>query len=246
MQDRADPPARSPGRILIADTSGQVRRRLREALSDAPEFVVVGEVAQVHDITASCASSSPDVLLIGLGDSGDGGYSLAALAALGQALQADPSIGAVVLVNGRAAEELTAALRAGARAIVRRDASRQRLVEALSDVMAGGTALDPSLTGTVFAYLANNDRIVSADGMAATMSHAVRQALSPREQEVILALARGSRNEQIAEQLGVSVGTVKTHLLHIYRKLEVQDRISAVLTAFQLRLSEADDVAQVI
>lgn len=232
------PSSSGRARILIADTSAQLRRRIRDMLTNERGIFVVGEIAQASDLTTCCVDLSPDILLFGLGNNGNSGYALAALAVMKRTVRADPSKGAIVLVDGTSAEEIVASLRAGAQGVVRRDVSKYTLLETVACVMAGGAALDPHLTKTMFEYLVSHDS-PSGDFQTATIASAVRQALSPREREVLLSLARGCRNDEIAAQLGVSVGTVKTHLRHIYRKLEVEDRISAVLAAFQLRPSDA-------
>jgi DNA-binding NarL/FixJ family response regulator len=112
------------------------------------------------------------------------------------------------------------------------------LLEAVRHVREGGCALDPRLTKRLFEYLTPNATAVSLSG-AAGLEGAALRALSPREVEVLQLLCHGLRNKQIAARLGVTIGTVKTHLRHIFRKLNVDDRTGAVLAALQVRLREA-------
>ena len=97
----------------------------------------------------------------------------------------------------------------------------------------------PRIARSLFGYLAVNEgsSVVELDGFR--LGSAALRLLSRREQEVLRALAHGLRNKEIAADLGISVGTVKTHLRHIFRKLHVADRTAAVLTALQVRFRDA-------
>lgn len=100
-------------------------------------------------------------------------------------------------------------------------------------VLNGGSALDPHLTRMLFEYLASR----AAEPAAAAeprLDPAALRSLSPREQEVLRLLCQGQRNKEIAVRLGVTVGTVKTHLRHVFRKLQVYDRTGAILTALHV------------
>ena len=228
----------APVRVLIADRSEHMRQRIREMFADERQFGVVGEITLSHDRAVACANLSPDIVVLGLGAYRGGTDTWSALAALKQTIHAATLVGAIVLVSSDTPEEFMLSLRAGARGVLLRDLSKRTLLDAVGDVMAGGAALDRRLTGMIFECLA--DRAVSGTRDAPRpMDPNVLRALSPREQEVLHSLAQGLRNKEIAAQLRVSVGTVKTHLRHIYHKLEVSDRVSAVLEAFQLRLPEA-------
>lgn len=226
-------------RILIAGGADHLRRRIREMFTHDRWCRVVGEVASPHEIEAACLNLSPDILFLGLDGVDNVRDGASALTALRRTVRTAPFVGVIVLVAGDTAEELLGPLRAGARGVLLRDAPTSTLLEAVGDVVAGSAALDPRLTATIFEYLAAGSGFIPADAQRPKMDTAVLQALSPREGEVLHALARGQRNEEIAAQLGISVGTVKTHLRHIYHKLGVPDRTSAVLAAFQLRLPEA-------
>ena len=225
-------------RVLIADRSEYLRRRIREMFAGEREFRVVGEIALPQDLARACVNLSPDIAVLGLGAYGDGPYAWSVLAALRRIVHASTLVRAIVLVSSDTPEEFLQSLRAGARGVLLRDLSKRTLLDAVGDVMAGGAAFDRRLAGMIFEYLADNAGRGSPRAPR-PVDPAVLRALSPREREVLHSLAQGLRNSEIAARLGVSVGTVKTHLRHIYRKLEVSDRVSAVLKAFQLRLPEA-------
>ena len=223
----------APVKVLIADRSEQFRWRIREMFADEREFSVVGEIALPYDLIAACVNLSPHIVVLGLGAHHDGPDALSAIAALKRIIHAVTLVGVIVLVSSDTAEDSVQSLRAGARGVLLRDLSKRTLLDAVGDVMAGGAALDRRLTGMIFDCLAEGAVSGSRDAQR-PMDPAVLRALSPREQEVLRSLAQGLRNKEIAAQLGVSVGTVKTHLRHIFHKLEVSDRVSAVLKAFQL------------
>lgn len=226
-------------RILIADASAASRRRIREAFEQDRWFNVAGEVARLQELPQACRALAPDVAFVGLGGEPYDPDGEVARAALRQSMRCLPSPNVIALIEGDSTEDLLEPMRAGAKGVLLRDAPAPTLLEAVADVMAGSAALDPRLTGTLFDHLAATATQQTPDETRLRLHPAVVRALSPREQEVLELLARGRRNKEIAAQLGVSVGTVKTHLRHIYRKLTVSDRTAAVLTALHLRLPEA-------
>ena len=225
-------------RILIADKSEYLRQRIREMFADERQFRVVGEVSLPDNLTAACVNLSPDIVVLGLGAYGDGPYAWSALAALKRTIHTATLIGAIVLVSSDAPEEFLQSLRAGAKGVLLNDLSKRTLLDAVGDIVAGGAALDRRLTGTIFECLAG-DAVSWARDVAQPIDPTVLRVLSPREQDVLCSLVQGCSNKEIAAQLGVSIGTVKPHLRHIFHKLEVSDRVSVVLKAFQLRLPEA-------
>jgi DNA-binding NarL/FixJ family response regulator len=236
--------AAQPGnvRILVADGAELVRRGIRDVLASDRRFQVVGELERPRDIVDACLDLSPDIIFLGMAEGSDNGAAVSeSLTALRQTLRLDPYARVIVLVDGETADGLLQPLQAGARGAFLRDAPATRLLEAIGDVLEGGGALDSRLARSLFDYLAFNNGlpITGAWQPELRLDPAALRPLSRREQEVLRALARGHRNKEIAGQLGVSVGTVKTHLRHIFRKLSVPDRTAAVLAALQGSLREA-------
>jgi DNA-binding NarL/FixJ family response regulator len=219
-----------PARVLIADQAELFRRGLRDALTGDGAFAVAGEVQSLDGVPDAYLRIRPDVALIA-GETLDG-----FVGALGRILSADPVARVIVLVPPAANGSVTALVRAGAQGVLLRDAPIAAVRSALADVCAGGSALDSRLAATLFASLASNGSM-SPDG--ALLDPRVLTLLSRREREVLRALALGYRNKQIGAELGVSVGTVKTHLRHIFRKLQVSDRTGAVLKAMDAGLKKA-------
>jgi len=226
-------------RILIAEGAELVRRGISDVFAADRRFTVAGEIVRPEELREACLQLSPDIVLFGLpSERDDDAGTLSALAALRRTLHACPLVSIIVLVTTDRMEGLLEAVRAGVRGVLLRDATAQALLEAVDDVLTGSAALDPRLARSLFDYLA-----AGADASAAptnlALHPAVLRLLSPREGEVLRLLAHGDRNKEIAAHLGVSVGTVKTHLRHIFRKLMVNDRTAAVLTALQVRSAEA-------
>lgn len=227
-------------RTLIADGAELVRRGIRDVLARDRRFTVVGEIARPQDVVEACLELSPDIIFLGPGrDDEDNRNNAASLTALRQMRRLNPFASVIVLVDGDMVEDLLEPVRAGARAVLLRDAPASALLQAGRDVLAGAAALDPLLTRSLFEYLAAGADLPTAGVPEFRLNPAVLSALSPREQDVLRSLARGCRNKQIAAQLEVSVGTVKTHLRHIFRKLRVADRTATVLYAHQVHLPDA-------
>ena len=220
-------------RILVADNVELFRRGLREELASGGRFVVAAEAARLEDVPGIYARVRPDVALISVSESDEAGRK-----ALRDVLWIDQRARIIVLIAPEASEQVVQFIQAGAQGVLLRDASTATILGALRDVYEGGCALDGRLANLLFQGLAGSPAPVAA-GVADGLNPAVLSLLSQREREVLQALALGFRNKQIGAELGVSVGTVKTHLRHIFRKLHVQDRTAAVLKALDGRLRKA-------
>ncbi len=238
MEDSAASPLRA--RILIAESADLVRRGIRDVFASDHRFAVAGEVARPEDLVEACLELSPDITILGLaGDNGGGPGLPSPIAALRRTLRVAPFVGIIVLLADGAGAEILELVRAGAKGVLLRDAAASTLLEAAEDVLAGRAVLDPRLTRSLFDYLAAEADMLTTQVSQGELHPAVLRALSPRERQVLHSLVQGHCNKEIAVQLGVSVGTVKTHLRHIFRKLTVANRTAAVLAALQVRLPEA-------
>jgi len=218
-------------RVLIADGAELVRRGIRDVLLQCDRsFAVVGEVARAEDLIEACAMALPDVLVLSLGLD-------ESMRPLRAALVARPSLRVLVLLEEGSGEWALQAVRAGARGLLPREASAETLLAAVREVAGGGTVLDPQLAAGLFEFLTQrgNNGVTEE----AQLDPAVLARLSVREREVMRLLAQGYRNKEIGRQLGVSLGTVKTHLRHIFRKLDVIDRTEAAVVALRGRTAKA-------
>ena len=202
----------TPIRVLIVDDHPVVRDGLRGILSSDPEFDVVGEAGDGAEALATASRSQPDVILMDLRMPGVGG--VAAIRSL-----ADAGIPARVLVltTYDTDSDVVPALEAGATGYLLKDSPRDELVRAIRSAARGEAVLAPSVASRLVSQL-----------------RAPEQAtLSDRELEVLRLVARGETNRGVAARLFVSEATVKTHLLHIYTKLDVNDRAAAVAAAYE-------------
>ncbi|GGK81646.1 response regulator [Streptomyces flaveus] len=197
-------------RVLLADDHPVVRDGLAAVLATQPDLTVVGEAATGAEAVRRTASLAPDVVLMDLQmPDMDGTAATAAIRA------AHPQVRVLVLTTYDTDADITAAIDAGAVGYLLKDTGRHELCEAVRTAARGGAALSPSVAAKVLAHL-RGDRSAG---------------LSGRELEVLSAVARGQSNKQIARALRLSEATVKTHLLHIYTKLDVADRTAAVTAA---------------
>ncbi|HLU31727.1 MAG TPA: response regulator transcription factor [Acidimicrobiia bacterium] len=201
----------APIRIIIADDHPVVRDGLRGLFIGETDIEVVGEVGNGRDAVEMAAALAPDVVLMDLRmPEVDGVSAIRSMA--------DRSIPARVLVltTFDTDRDVLAAIEAGATGYLLKDAPRDELLRAVRAAARGETVLAPS----VGAKLADRVR------------RPVREALSERELEVLKLVAGGSSNREMAGHLYISEATVKSHLLHIYTKLGVNDRAAAVAVAY--------------
>ncbi|GAB2979075.1 response regulator transcription factor [Streptomyces pseudoechinosporeus] len=197
-------------RVLLVDDHPVVRDGLTALLGTQPDLTVVGEAATGPEALRRTAELAPDIVLMDLQLPGmDGAAATAAIRT------AHPDVRVLVLTTYDTDADITAAIDAGAAGYLLKDTGREELCAAIRTAARGGGALSPTVAARVLAHM-RGDR---------------GAGLSGRELEVLSAVARGQSNKQIARTLRLSEATVKTHLLHIYAKLDVADRTAAVTAA---------------
>lgn len=196
-------------RVLIVDDHPVVRDGLRGMLTSAQDLDVVGEAGDGDTAVLEVQRLAPDVVLMDLRMPGSDGVG-----AIARLASASPDARVLVLTTYDTDADIRRALDAGAAGYLLKDARRDELLRAIRTVAAGRVALAPSVAGRVVEHLRGND-----------------DRLSDREVEVLELVAIGRTNRAIAAALGITEATVKTHLVHIYRKLDVADRTAAVTTA---------------
>ena len=202
----------SPIRILIVDDHPVVRDGLRGMLAGEPDLEVVGEASDGGEARAVVGTLRPDVILMDLRMPGMGG------AAAIRALAEDGNRARVlVLTTYDSDSDVVPALEAGATGYLLKDTPRAELVRAIRAAARGEAVLAPSVA----------TRLVSQ------LRAPAQDALSDRELEVLTLIAQGETNRGAAARLFISEATVKTHLLHIYTKLDVNDRAAAVAAAYE-------------
>ena len=196
--------------VLVVDDHPLFRAGLSDAINTQADLCVAADFDTAEDAIDYVTHHQVDVVLMDLRMSGMGG---AAGTAVITALTNPPKV--VVFTTFSTDADITAALDAGARGYILKDALPEDVFAAIRRVASGGAVLAPVIA----------DRVVTRD------RHARSQNLSARELDVLEHLAQGLSNQAIARQLHVSEATIKTHLAHIYKKLDVDNRTAAVVAA---------------
>jgi DNA-binding NarL/FixJ family response regulator len=214
-------------RILLVDDQPLLRTGFRMILSAEPEFSVVGEAGDGATGVAEARRLRPDVVLMDIRMPGmDGIQATRALAGPGVE---DPAK-VLILTTFGLDEYVVEALRAGASGFLLKDSPPEELVEAIKIIAAGDALLAPSITRRLL------DRVASRLPPANETAIPALEELTEREMEVLKLVARGLSNAEIAAKLVVSETTVKTHVSRILDKLDLRDRVQAVILAYETGL----------
>jgi DNA-binding NarL/FixJ family response regulator len=210
-------------RVLVADDEAMVRVGLRLVLQAEPDLEVVGEASDGVQALAATAALRPDVVLMDVRMP-----HLDGLAAAREILVRHPGVKVVVLTTFREDAYVQQALRLGVSGFLLKVSPPEQLAEAVRVAARGDALIDPHVTrGVIEAFAA-------VPGHAAEVTPPKElAALTPREREVLQMLARGLSNAEIAAQLVVGEATVKTHVAHVLMKLNLRDRVQAVVFAHE-------------
>ena len=203
-----------PIRVLIVDDHPVVRDGLRGVLSGEPDMAVVGEAGDGAEALTRVAAADPavDVVLMDLRMPTMGGVD-----AIKELRRAGSTPRVLVLTTFDTDRDVLPAIEAGATGYLLKDTPREELLRAVRAAHRGEAVLSPAVAGRLMGQV----RTPGAE------------ALSSRELEVLRLVAAGETNREAARALFISEATIKTHLLHIYSKLEVRDRASAVAAAYR-------------
>ena len=220
--------APAPVRIVLADDQQLIRASLRVLVESQPGLVVVGEAGNGQDAVAVTARAWPDVVLMDIRmPILDGIEATRRITGTG----GSPSSRVLILSTYDLDEYVYSALRAGASGFLLKDAPPEDLLAAIRIVAGGEALLAPSITQRLIAEFAARPEPKPA--LPAALA-----GISDREREVLLLLARGLSNAQIADALHISVATAKTYVSRLLTKLDVKDRVHLVIVAYESRLVE--------
>jgi two-component system NarL family response regulator len=193
--------------VLVVDDHALLRTGVANIINHEPDLRVVAEASNGLEAVAAFEKFHPDVTLLDLRMP-----VMEGVEAVRQIRERDPLAKVIVLTTYDTDEDITRALKAGAKAYVLKDISADALVACIHDVLAGKTYLAPAAAAKL------------AEGVT-------RVQLTPRERSSLQLMADGKSNKEIASDLGISERTVKTHLGHLFEKLGVTSRTEAVKIA---------------
>jgi DNA-binding NarL/FixJ family response regulator len=211
-------------RVLIADDQDLVRTGFRLILAREPDLEVVGEASDGSAAVRLCTQTEPDVVLMDIRMP-----VLDGIAATRQILGNHTDTRVIILTTFDLDQYVYEALAAGASGFLLKDVRATALADAIRTVHAGDALLAPSVTKRLV------ERFISQQP-ASTATPPVVTALTEREREVLVQIARGLSNTEIATALFLSHATVKTHISRIFTKLQVRDRAQAVIAAYDAGL----------
>ena len=211
-------------RVLIADDDDLMRAGLRAVLSSDDTIDVVAEAADGRQAVRLAGALQPDVVLMDVRMPAMDG-----IAATREIAAARPLSRVLILTTFEDADYVFGALRAGASGFLLKRTRPEQLIAAVHTIAAGESLLSPSVTRTVIRQMARSPQPDAA------ANRRLRE-LTPREREVLEHVGRGLSNTEIAAKLVVEQSTVKTHMKRILAKLELRDRVQAVILAYETGL----------
>jgi DNA-binding NarL/FixJ family response regulator len=211
-------------RVVLVDDQELVRAGLRGILRARFGFDIVGECSDGNGALAIVRDSNPDVVLMDVRMP-----VLDGVRATAQLRGEHPTVPVLALTTFDDDEALAGMLRAGAAGFILKGAPAEELQRAVRIVAAGGAWLDPAVTGRVLAVYRTTPTSPPGDQSAL-------DSVTTREREVLALMAQGRTNVEIASDLGVGEGTVKTHVNHLFTKLNLRDRPAAIIFAFDHNL----------
>ncbi|MGH3735184.1 MAG: response regulator [Micromonosporaceae bacterium] len=214
-------------RVLIVDDDDLMRAGLTELLTADPEIEIAGQAATGREAIARARELAPDVVLMDVRMP-----DLDGIEATRQLLAADPDTRVLILTTFEQDDYIFDALRAGAAGFLLKRTRPEELIAAVRTVAAGDALLSPSVTRRVIERMAQQPTPAYGD-------QAGLDSLTRREREVLMYLAQGLSNREIAAALVVEESTIRTHVKRILMKLRLRDRTQAVVYAYETGLIRA-------
>jgi DNA-binding NarL/FixJ family response regulator len=231
MQDERSPEKRTtPARLVLVDDHHLLRRGFRSLLAGEPDLEVVGEASNGREAIELCNRLHPDFVLMDVRMPRMDG-----LAATREIKREHPNIVVLIMTMHENTDYLLEALDAGAAGYVLKDTPANRLISAVRRTLNGESPLNQELAAQLLRRLAEERKHGEASKRPEPRAPQ-REPLTPRELEVLELLTTGQTNQQIAQTLVISKGTVKVHVERIIRKLNVSDRTQAAVRAIEMGL----------
>jgi len=204
----------NPIRIAVIDDHPMFRAGAVQTLTRAHGIEVVGEGATAADALQVAKERTPDIILLDLGLPGGGIEAAASIA------HVCPHVRTIILTVSDNERDVTSALRAGARAYILKGSGGTEVVETVRAIFRGDTYVAPDLASRLLIQRSKQTEIVSNDDL---------HDLTSREEEILTLVSRGMSNKEVARRLDCTERTIKQHMTNIMRKLNVRNRVQAVL-----------------
>lgn len=204
-----------PIRVLIVDDHPVYRDGLRGLVGRAPDLALVGEAETGTEAVAMAAAERPAIVLMDLRMP-----EMSGIEATRQILRADPTVGVLILTMSEDDDSVFAAMRAGARGYIPKDADSDELLRAIRAAAVGEAIFGASIASKLMSFF-------DADARSA----AAFPELTERELEILELIAAGRSNTEIGARLGIAPKTVRNHVANVLNKLEVADRSQAIVRA---------------
>jgi DNA-binding NarL/FixJ family response regulator len=222
-------------RIVLADDHVLIRRGLRMMLDRHPDVEIVGEAENGLEALELCRSSRPDLVLMDVRMPKMNG--LQATEAIKQEF---PQTSVLIVTSHEDPDYLFEAIKAGCAGYVLKEAGQEELTTAIQKVLDGESLLDPQLSAQLLRRMVDEAQKKNEEPAEAPLEEPgeapLSNPLSPREVGVLRLVVKGQTNRQIAQNLLISLGTVKIYVKRIINKLEVSDRTQAAVRAIELGL----------
>lgn len=206
-----------PIRVLIADDHPVFRDGLRGLVERASDLVLTGEATTGVEAVALAASTNPSIVLMDIRMPEMSGIEATRLI-----LERDPDIGILILTMSEGDESLFAAMRAGARGYIPKDADSEELLRAIRAAAVGEAIFGASIARRMMSFFAAGPRAAAATSFP---------ELTERELEILALIAEGRSNGDIAQRLTITSKTVRNHVANVFNKLQVADRSQAIVRA---------------
>lgn len=216
-------------KVLIADDHVFYREGVRTFLENEPDFEVVGEAGNGEEVLAKAAELKPDVILMDLKMPVINGIE-----ATRRIHETAPEIGVLALTMFDDDDSVFAAMRAGARGYLLKDAGKNQVIRAIVAVHGGEAIFSPAIAGRMIQFFSTPEA-----GLRKNQSDEFAE-LTEREFEILELVARGQNNKEISNRLSLSVKTVQNYVSSILAKLQVADRVEAIMRAREAGMGKKD------
>jgi DNA-binding NarL/FixJ family response regulator len=219
------PPKSGPIRVFVVEDQTKILKNQLKLLEGHPDLTIVGTALSGETALEEVARLKPDVLLLDLGLPRMSGIDVT------RAVKASmPGIEILIFTIFDEEDKVLEAVQAGASGYLLKGTPADKMIEAIKEVSAGGTVIQPSLARRLLKHFRVGEAPAPAPATQANNAPAEPEGkkLSARETEILQLIAKGVSNNEAAGMLNLSKATIRTHLEHIYRKLEVTNRVEAV------------------